>query len=169
MNPILENERNQVADKIPDDRKDQFYAAVKAGRKLLYHPSTNKELQIIKNPKLVQEDPVGTISEGVSGLMKAMYLQSDGKMDAIIGIMVGLIMICEVLDYLEQGGKLQVTNELLAAIVLKFIEKIMQKLNITQEGLQMAIDKGRGEILESMNQQQPAAQPGLLNAGVSNG
>lgn len=170
MNPILAKIQQDITREVPDEDKQAFENCVEAGKRILFDPSTHQNLELIKNPES-RNDPVNTISKGVVGLGWLMYQQSERTMPPGALIPACVVLICEVYDFAERGLKIQVTNELVARTVQRFVEEMFTRLGVSPEVLQEAIIKGKGEIqdhmakFEQQKAQAPAQQGGLLAAG----
>lgn len=175
MNPLLEKVQSGIADKIKPEFEQDFLNAVKAGKKILFDPSTHQNMELIKNPQS-RKDPVNTIAKGIAGLGMVMY-QHSGKQIAMDVLIPALTMLmCEVFDFGEQAGWWQVSNEIVAATTKQLIAEICQKFGVSQQQLQEAVAKGKAEIDAHQTgqqaepapggdpsaQPQPPAQPGML-------
>lgn len=172
MNPLLAKIQEDIEAKISEEQKEDFLNAVKAGKHILFDPSTHQNMELIKNPAS-RKDPVNTIANGVAGLGYVMYMQSKKQISPDVLIPALIVLMCEVMDFGEQSFGLQVDNQLVAATTKELIAQIYTKLGVKPEDLQQAVEKGRQEILDSQNQPQEAPQepqaPGMLpTAGAQN-
>jgi len=159
MNPILEKIQADITAKVDPSDKEDFLNAIKAGRHILYDPSTHQNMELIKNPAS-RKDPVNTVSKGVAGLGYVMYQQSNRQMSPNVLIPALMMLACDVLDFGEMAGWFKVDAPMVAAITKELVAEIFKKLGVKPEDLQAAIQKGKSELDAHQAGQEPGATPG---------
>lgn len=163
MNPLLAKIQQDITEKVDENLKEDFLNAVKAGKHILFDPSTHPNMELIKNPDS-RKDPVNTIAKGISGLGYIMYMQSKKQISPDVLIPALIVLMCEVMDFAEQSFGLQINNQLVADTTKELIAQIYTKLGVTPEVLQQAIAKGQEEINGSQQpqQEQVMQSPGMF-------
>ena len=171
MNPLLAKIQEDIKAKVAPELQEDFINAVKAGKHILFDPSTHQNMELIKNPDSMK-DPVNTVAKGVVGLGYLMYMQSKRQISPDVLIPALVVLMCEVFDFAEQTFGLQINNQLVAATTKELMAQIYTKLGVTPEHLQQAVQKGQQEIQESQRQpqqEQVLQSPGMLpTAGGQN-
>ncbi len=124
--------RAQFEQKVPDDQKDALQRIVLAGQKVLYDKQTNsaveQRMQSSKNPA----DAAGS---GAVELLGVLMRESRGTFPKqLIGAAVGVLMT-EILDYMKQTGRINGTNEDLAAASKAMMEATLQKSGSSMDEL----------------------------------
>lgn len=164
MNPLLTTIITNITAHVPPENKQEFDRVTLAGKKILFDPKFHANMELVKNPAS-RENPVDTISTGVTGLLWLLYLKSNKTLDPKSLVMAGAIFMCEVYDFAERAYQIPVTNETVAETWKQTCSKIFMKLGVTPEKLQEAIQKGKAEIEQHQANQ---ARGGVLNAGQAN-
>jgi hypothetical protein len=147
MNPILEKIIAGIEEHVKPENKRAYDNTVLAGKKILFDPKTHSHMQLIANPES-QKDPVGTISNGVAGLIWIMYRESKNSMLPEVMIMAGITLMCDVLDFAERGLNIKIDNQMVAATTKGLTDSLFSKLKITPEQMREAVKKGRAEIMD---------------------
>lgn len=147
INPMLMQIDNEITAKVPKEKKGEFNRAITAAETLLFDPKSHQNMMLIKDPKS-RENPVETISEGVSGLMWLLYVQSKRKLSVETMILGGIVVITKVLDFAERGLKMEITNDIIARTVQRACEKLFERMGITPDQLMKEVRTGRSTIEE---------------------
>lgn len=153
QNPMLIAIEKNITDKVTKENKKTFDRTVLAAETLMFSPDTHANMELVRNPQS-RNDPVTTISKGVSGLMWLLYVQSKRSIPMESLIYAGTIAICKALDFAERGLKIQITPEIIGATVQKTSERLFEKMGVTPEQLREAIVNGRKEIESYQTHQQ---------------
>lgn len=159
MNPLLEQTRQQILASVkPQQLTQSIEKVVEAGKKILYSPKTRdlilQELQSDGNI----EDIIGS---GVAKLTGLVYQEYKKTLPMEVLMPVNMLLMLEVMDFLEQGGKLEVNNDTLAQTTQATASAMLQLLGITPEKLQEYTQQAQGA--------QPAQQPSGLIGGAMGG
>jgi hypothetical protein len=163
INPMLVQIENEITAKVSKEHKTEFNRTITAAETLLFDPKSHQNMMLIKDPKS-RENPVETISEGVSGLMWLLYIQSKRKLSVESMIYGGIVVITKVLDFADRGLKMQITNDVVARTVQRACEKLFERMGITPEQLMKEVRTGRSQIEDFhkhqayLNAKMPSAQ-----------
>lgn len=116
-NALLEATKNKVETVLPEELKGPVESAVKAGMKLLYSPQTHdKIIQPIYTAMQSRGFQPQEIATSILNLIATIGKASQGRMAVEAAFPAGVILLCYVLDDLEQMKGLTVTKEMLKAI-----------------------------------------------------
>lgn len=145
MNQILETTRQKILESInPPGLTQAIEKVTEAGKKILYSEKTRDlVLQELQSGGDV-EDIIGSGVAKLTGLVFAEYKKT---LPMEVLMPVSMLLMLEVLDFLEQGGKIQVTNDMLAETTQATASAMLQLLGVTPEKLEEYV-------------QQAGAQPG---------
>jgi hypothetical protein len=144
MNPTLQKIRESISEKVSPQNKEAFEKAVIAGNKIMFEDeNTHSHLQIVQNPAGVRQNPPQAVAQGVSGLMWVLYMQSKQTMQYEVLIMAGVVMLCEAIDFAERGLGIPFDSKMIATATKILAESLFNRLNISPEMLQEAIQKGQ--------------------------
>jgi hypothetical protein len=146
-NPILLKIQQDITEKVTPENKKSFDKTLIAAETVMFSPKSHANLQLVRN-KNAKNDLVNSVSSGVTGLMWLLYTQSKHTMKPEVGVMAGIIVVTKSLDFAERGLDAEVTPEIIANTVRKFIESLFLKMGVTPDKLAEAIASGRKEIDE---------------------
>lgn len=161
INEALTKIEQGIESKVLPKNKEAFLKAVIAGEKIMFDPKTHQNMELVKNPES-RKDPVGTVAKGIAGLMWVMFMQSKQTMSYDTLIMSGIVLMTKAIDFAERGIGIAFTPQMIADTTKKMAELLMNKLGISPEQLNEAIQKGADEIQQqhqSGGDQQLAAEP----------
>lgn len=144
-NQMLIDIQSDIENRVSKENKERFDKTVLAAETMLFDPKTHANMELVKNPES-RNNPVVTISKGVSGLMWLLYQQSKRSLPAEVLIFAGTVTICKVLDFAERGLKIPITPEIIANTVQRTSERLFEKMGITPDQLRQAIAQGKKEI-----------------------
>lgn len=161
MNPLLEQTRQQILASVkPPQLTQSIEKVVEAGKKILYSPKTRdlvlQELQSDGNI----EDIIGS---GVAKLTGMVYAEYKKTLPMEVLMPVNMLLMLEVMDFLEQGGKLEVNNDTLAQTTQATASAMLQLLGITPEKLQEYTQQAQGAAPQA---QQPSGLIGGAMGGM---
>jgi len=144
MNETLTRIKQQIAEKVSPQNKEAFEKAVIAGEKIMFEDeNTHSHLEIVKNPAGVRQNPPQAVARGTAGLMWILFMQSKQTMRYEVLIMAGVVMLCEAIDFAERGLGIPFDNKMIAQATKILAESLFNKLGVTPEMLQEAIQKGQ--------------------------
>ncbi len=153
-------QRETMRENVPPDMQDAYDRIVGAGMKFMFDKSTHGE--VIKF--LTQE---GTLDEKLSGgvfyLMMNMVKQSNGSMPQELIIPAGIDLILQAAEFAEQTGIDQVTPEIIANAIQKYVFMVAKKAGISEEQVMGGIDKLQSQVEGGAA---PAPQGGMINQGA---
>lgn len=139
MNPLLTKIQNGVKAKIPANLQDAFLRTTLAGRKLMFDPQSHDLLiqRLKQTPDLVVN-----AANGSANLVAYMYKESKKTMPAKVIAPAAMFLLCEMLDFLERSGKIQITKEVIAQATRSVAGATMHKFGVNQQT--MAAMKANG-------------------------
>ncbi len=157
MNQILETTRQQILESVkPPQLTQAIEKVVEAGKKILYSPDTREMvLQELQSDGEMQD----VIGSGVAKLTGLVYSEYKKTLPMEVLMPVCMLLMIEVLDFLEQGGKVQVTNEFLAEVTQSTASAMLQLLGVTPEKLEEYTQQAQGGASPQAAQPQQPAQP----------
>ena len=134
---LLEDTKNKVETKLPEALKQPVHMIVLAGGKILYSPQTHaKMVQPIYDAAAQGGFQPDQIAKGILNLLNVIAHASQGKMNPAAAFPAGVILLCYVLDDLEQTKGLKVTPDLLKQVTTAMVQTLKQGLS--QGGAQQA-------------------------------
>jgi hypothetical protein len=90
------------------------------------------------------------IGSGVAKLMALLIHKSGGKMPPQVAVPAALLLLCEVLQFMEDAGDLKVDNDLMAECTSSTGSAMLQALGVTPEKLQALKAKQGGIVSNAM-------------------
>lgn len=161
-NPLLVKTKDAVETKLPAELKEPVERIVLAGQKLLYNPDTHE--QIVK-PLYEKVQANGfkpdEIANGMVNLLGMLYQASNKGMQVEAAYPAGVILLCYVLDDLEQMHGLTVDQGM-----LKAIGSVMLKQFVKAFGLKNGDEAPTDEAPAATPEAAPAPQGGMAQQGV---
>lgn len=160
LNPILQKVESGIEAKVSPQSKKMYMSIVVASMKLAFdaktHPLLIKGLQsspdMVKNVSLICAGMIGTV-------------QSESKQDANAfvpaAVLASITLMCQILQFAEQAGMLQVTDDLAARCSAATTSAVLAKFGVDKAKVQQAVDSGKAQ--QAAQQAPGAAQP----AGVA--
>lgn len=169
-NQLLMNVEQAAASKVPPDQKDRFDKIVIAGMKVMYSPETSDMMQSqLKNAG----DPAENAGEGAAKLFGILMHESKGTMPMQAAIPAMQVLLCEGLDFMEQAGLIQITNDIIAEATKAMMGYILQMVGVKKEQMdkymQAGMDAGDAK---SGTAQPPQAAPqpqGIVSGAMAQG
>jgi hypothetical protein len=99
--------------------------------KVMFDERTSKLVRKVIDD--LQQSPSEAVAMGIAGLVSIIKNETKGPMRTETLIPAALILMCQALDFLAKGNKIELTEELVAETTQKLLAYLMQKLGITPE------------------------------------
>jgi len=137
MNPILEKTKAETLKRADPRLVPVIEKTVEAGKKIMYSPETREfTLQAMASP-----DPEA-IGAAVAKLAALLFNQSQNKLPPEVLIPACTILLCEGLQFMEDGGGARVDANLLAACTKAMGSAVLQMFGVTPDRIQGMMGKG---------------------------
>jgi len=145
--------RSSLRNNVPPQMRDAYDKVVVAGMKFMFDKTTHKYMQ-----EMIQtEGPIDDkLAQGVFQLMKLLMTQSKGAFPQQLVIPAGIELMMHAADYAGQTGADEVTPELMAGAIQKFVLMFAKEAGVGEEQLMAGI----GKIAELNGQPGQPAQQG---------
>lgn len=169
-NQLLMNVEQQVSAKVPPEQKERFEKIVLAGMKVMYSPETSEMMQ----SQLKKEgDPTENAGEGAAKLFGILMHESKGTMPMAAAIPAMQVLLCEGLDFMEQAGLIQVTNDVIAEATKAMMGYILQMVGVKKEQMNQYMQAGMNAS-DAKNGTPPQAEaapkpPGIVSGAMAQG
>ena len=165
-----QEQRETMRENVPPELQDGYDRIIAAGMKFMFSKETHEEVIGF----LQGEDPLDEkLSGGIFYLMMNMIQQASGAFPEELIIPAGIDLILQAAEFAEGTGIDQVTPEVIANAIQKYVFLVAEKAGVPQDKVMGGIDKLSGMV---QGQGQPApqeAQPqaeqpqqGLINQGA---
>lgn len=142
MNQLLEQTRQKILESVnPPQLTQSIEKVVEAGKKILYSPKTR---DLVLQELQTDGDIEDIIGSGVAKLTGLVYQEYKKTLPMEVLMPVNMLLMLEVMDFLEQGGKLEVNNDTLAQTTQATASAMLQLLGITPEKLQEYAQQAQG-------------------------
>ena len=141
QNPMIVKAEAAIDSKVSKADKSAYDKIVMAGMKVMFSKDTHGQLL---EGLQESEDKMTSAVEGVIGLLGILYKQSKNTMPIGPMMLAGQSLLMEALDFMEQGGMIEVTTDLLDDATEKYIETLLPKLGVTKEKMQEMMDQAQG-------------------------
>lgn len=138
-NPKLQQVEQAVQAKVPPDLMNAFDRIVVAGEKIMYSPETR---QMLQSQLGKQGDPTEIAGEGVAKLMGIMFKKSKGTMPMKAAVPAAQVLLCEGLDFMEQAGLVQVTDEVIAQATKAMMAYLLQIFGFSKDKVDQYMHAG---------------------------
>ena len=163
-NPLLVKTEQAVKAKVPPAQMKAFEKIVAAGVKVMYSESMHK---LILQQFQSDDNPAQAAGEGAAKLMGIMINQSKGTMPMEAGLPASDVILLEILDMLEELGKLKIDNKTLDEAAQSKASALMQLFGITPQKLDEMMAKAKPQEQQQPAQEQPKqAQPAQALIGA---
>lgn len=140
-NPILQKAAQAIEAKVPAEMRPTMQRIVLAGEKVMYSPQTHKMMiqQMNSNP-----NPAEAAGEGIAKLFAILLRESKGTLNMKAAIPAMTLLLCEALGFMEEAGKVKVSEQLVAEATREMGSALLQIIGVTPEKLQsMIASKGQ--------------------------
>ena len=162
MNTILNTTREKILESInPQGLVQAIEKVTEAGKKILYSPKTR---DLVMQELQAEGDMEDIIGAGVAKLTGLVFNEYKKTLPMEVLMPVSMMLMLEVLDFLEQAGKIQVTNEMVAETTQATASAMLQLLGITPEKLQEYVQQSGQQMAPEMSGQ--PQQGGLIGAAM---
>lgn len=161
-NPLLQQTEQAIHSKVPQNMQQFLQQAVTAGLTLIYSPALHQ--------RMVQKlqaggDPVQGASQGAANIVATLINQSKGQMPTQVAVPTAVILMCEILDFTSQIGKVQITPQLVAQATQATGAAVLQALKVSQQQMHEVLGHGMHQANMQGQAQQPPAAPSA-GAGI---
>lgn len=140
MNEILQKTEQEILAKANPQLVPVIQKVADAGRTFMY-ADQNREL--LAQQLSGDGSPEDLIAEGVAKLIGVLYNQSKKTLPMQVMVPASTIILCDVLDMLEQAGKVEVTPEFLASCMKSLSGNILRLFGVGPEQMQKFFDKAK--------------------------
>lgn len=155
-NQLLAQTEQQIASKIKPQMQQSFAMASHAAAQLFYSPAVQHQIMSKINST---PNPIDNAALGAANLTGVLIQQSGGKMPTQITIPVATVLLCEILDFLEKSGRVQVTPQALAQATQLLGNYVLRMLGANQDQVHQVLAHGMNQAQQRMQSAQaPAAQ-----------
>lgn len=164
-NPLLQQTEQAIQQQVPANLQMPFQRSVAAGMTLLYSPALHQQMvqKLDTTP-----NPAENASLGAVNLTGTLLNQSKGQMPVSIAAPVAMILLCEILDFIAQAGKIQITPDIVAQAAHSVSEHMLAMLKISQNQLHQVVAHGMSGAQSKLNQAQPqGAAPNAAAAAAA--
>ena len=130
--------RSSLRENVPPSMREAYAKVVNAGMKIMFDKSTHKFMQ----QQMAAEGPIDDkLAEGVGQLMSMLIQNSKGAFPQQLIIPAGIEMMMHAADYAAQTGQAEVTPELMASAIQKFVFALFDQAKVSPDMLLGGIDK----------------------------
>jgi hypothetical protein len=129
--PLLKQIETELIRAIPTVYHAEVDRHVIKGMKVMFDERTSKLVRKVIDD--LQQSPSEAVAMGIAGLVSIIKNETKGPMRTETLIPAALILMCQALDFLAKGNKIELTEELVAETTQKLLAYLMQKLGITPE------------------------------------
>ena len=149
-NPLLVKTEQAVMAKLAPDQRKAFQKIMTAGLRVLDSEQSHK---LVAGQLKQNADPADIAGVGVAKLLGVLINQSKGTMPMKAAMPAATVLLLESLDRLEELGKIEITNDTLAAAMQSMSSAIMQLFGVTPQKMDAMMKAKQGQAPEA----QPAA------------
>ena len=164
-NQLLMNVEQAAASKVPPEQKERFEKIVLAGMKIMYSPETSEMMQ---SQLKKAGNPAENAGEGAAKLFGILMHESKNTMPMPAAIPAMQVLLCEGLDFMEQAGMIEVTNDTIAEATKAMMGYILQMIGIKKEQMDKYMQAGM-DASDAKSGAQGAAQPAAPQPGIVSG
>lgn len=119
--------------KVPPKDKAAYDKIVLAGMKVMFEDD-QMHAQLLQGLK---ESPnVKTVVEGIIGILGLLFKESRNTMPPGPMILAGQSLLMEALDFMEEGGLIEVTPQVLDEATQLYIESMLPKIGLNPKTLE---------------------------------
>lgn len=156
-NPQLQQTEQAVQARVPSNLQMGFQRVVTAGLTLMYStPLHQRMLQGLG----ATANPESNAAQGAANILGTLLNQSRGKMPVQLVVPAAIVVMCEILDFLAQAGKLRITPELIGQCTKDTGDAVLKMLKISQGQVHQVVARGmsraHGQLQGQLQRQHPA-------------
>ncbi|HEX7642972.1 MAG TPA: hypothetical protein VF472_12265 [Burkholderiaceae bacterium] len=164
-NQLLLQTEQQIASKLKPQMRQAFAMASHAAAQLFYSPAVQQKImaKLASTP-----DPIDNAALGAANLTGVLIKQSGGRMPIQIAVPVATVLLCEILDFLEKAGRVQVTPQALARATQLLGNYVLRMLGLKQNQVHQVLAHGMAQA-QTLRQGRQHAQVQPAAAGTGGG
>lgn len=141
QNPMIVKAEAAIDSKVPPKDKEAYDKIVLAGMKVLFSKETHAQLF---NGLKESQDMMKSAVDGIIGILGVLFKESRNTMPVGPMILAGQSLLMEALDFMEQGGMIEMTPEALAQATQSYIETLLPMLGMTPEKMKGILAQTQG-------------------------
>lgn len=171
-NQLLQSAHDKIVEGVSPKNRPFFDRLFKSATAAVFDDSVFSQIA----QQLAQsKDPAGDVAKGVVSIMNMLAHKARGTIPHDVFLQASMCLMLEGLDFIEQAGQLQVTNEVLVTATKDLIEALLptvglnaQKLSDLLGGVQQtATDPQKmGAFQQAMQGEAPPQGEGAGNGAV---
>lgn len=160
MKPFDSTElRSSLRNNVPPSMREAYAKVVNAGMKIMFDKSTHKFMQ----QQMAAEGEIDDkLAEGVGQLMGMLLQNSKGAFPQQLIIPAGIELMMHAADYAAQTGQDEVTPDLMASAIQKFVFALFGQAKVSPDMLLGGIDKIASLHQQGGGQEPPPEQGGMM-------
>lgn len=137
-NKLLQEALTNIESTVED--KDVFARMVKAGTKIIYNKKVFNGLsQQLRKSK----DPAGDVARGMVAVLGLMLHRARGTISPASVLPVGMALILDALDFMEQAGLVKVDAAVVDRATEEYIEALLPRVGLSREKLDVVLEEIR--------------------------
>lgn len=166
-NPLLQQTEQGIQEKVPANLQPGLQRVVSAGLTLIYSPALHQRMveKLESTPNPAENAALGAVN-----IVGTLFNQSKGSMPLSIAAPAAIILMCEILDFVAQAGKIQITPELVSQAAQSASEHTLAMLKISKDQIHHVVAHGMSAAHDHLNAAAGApddsAQPGSAPAAA---
>ena len=163
-NPLLTQTKQKIDESIPPKYKAQRDQILKGARAMLWSEGTHGNLvnamKAIQSPEDIPAVVAKLIKEGAADFVVSAKVPMKLEEQFFAASMnVGMMSMCDVLQYVESQMGIPITKEIVAATTKAVHSALFQLYGITEEKAKQAFQAAQQKQAQGRNGGQPAAPP----------
>lgn len=171
-NPLLQQTEQAIQQKVPANLQAGLQRVVAAGLTLIYSPALHQRMveKLESTPNPAENAALGAVN-----IVGTLLNQSKGTMPISIAAPAAIILMCEILDFVAQAGKIQITPQVVAQASQSASEHTLAMLKISKDQIHNVVAHGmsaaHGHLSAAMAAQSPspsAAPAAPTSGGIIN-
>lgn len=167
-NPLLQQTEQKIQSSINPQFQQQFQRAVTAGCTLIYSPALHQRMV---SAIQTSANPEQKAAQGAANIVGTMQNQSQNAIPVQLVAPVALVLMCEILDFIAQAGKLQITPQLVSQCSQDTAHAVLQMLGVNQQQMHQVVAKGMaakngGQPVPQTPQAAPQSAPSPQAGGI---
>ena len=136
MSPLLAKVEAKVESTVKPNMKAAYNRIIAGGLKFAFDPKAHGTV-VQGLDKSV--DPVHDVAVGVVGILILMSKKAQGTMPTEAMVPAGLVLVLHGLDYLEQTGRMQITNTEVDDATQTYITNLQPKIGLNEKVMGQAV------------------------------
>lgn len=169
-NPLLQKTEQSIQAKIPAQYMAEFQSVLAASLKLLYSSSLHQRMAqgIQTSP-----NPEQNVALGAANIVGLALNQNPQRHNVQAIVPAVTVIMCEMLDFVGQTGKVQITPDLIAQCTEDTGSNTLKMLGISQDQMHQVVAKGlaqrdktQGAAPMQEKLQQPQQTGGIIGSAM---